>query len=163
MLAFTIQFPNNNPAPPQAHPGNSTKPPPHQRTCSKHRTNTETPRTPPPTSHAPAKPPTQSGEPDQHPTHRHGGLLPQNPTACQTIQTAQHPHTAFQHPRSQRPPKRVLADAQTPCSHSQYPAHERTTHIGMTPACTLSSTESIDIPPMSNPPAPHSGTDTGNQ
>src|SRR5690606_25241464 len=143
MLAFTIQFPNNNPAPPQAHPSDSK--PPYEHTCSKHRTNTETPRTPPPQrlKHQPNPP--QNGEPDQHPTQGHGGLLPQNPTACQTIQTTQHPHTTFQHPRSQRPLKCVLADAQTPCSHSQYPAHTRTTHRGAGQASKINSTEFIDI------------------
>src|SRR5690606_18292310 len=63
----------------------------------------------------------------------------------------------FPTPKKPKPLKCVLTDAQTPCSHSQYPAHTRTTHTGVTPACTLSSTEFIDIPPMSNPPAPHSG------
>ena len=64
MLAFTIQFPNNNPTPPHNQPlkqGTSV-----QQTQDKHRNTKPQPQ-----------PPTQEQS-------QSGGLLPQNPTVHQT-------------------------------------------------------------------------------
>lgn len=138
MLAFTIQFPNNNPAPPQTHPrGNNPQPPPQRMKTTnhhharhahgKHRTNTETPRTPRnPNQQPPPTPNTHNSasKANSQSPARQGGLLPQNPTACQTIQATQHHH------HLSNTPKDAYSTTTAPHSHSQYPARTTQPHKG---------------------------------
>ena len=164
MLAFTIQFPNNNPAPPQTHPrGNNPQPPPQRMKTTNHHhasaptANTgQTPKHQEPLANPNQQPPpapnthNSASKANSQSPARQGGLLPQNPTACQTIQATQHHH------HLSNTPKDAYSTATAPHSHSQYPARTTQPHQGADQAHALSSTEFIDIPPMSNPPGQHS-------
>ena len=164
MLAFTIQFPNNNPAPPQTHPrGNNPQPPPQRMKTTnhhharhahgKHRTNTETPRTP-------CKPQPATTTNPQHAQQRIKGQQPITSQARRLV--ASKPNSMPNHtshttpPPSFQHPKGCVLDSNSAAQPQPVPRPHHTTPQGADQAHALSSTEFIDIPPMSNPPGQHS-------
>jgi len=148
MLAFTIQFPNNNPAPPQQHPKTNT----NQRPASIQQdilaANTgQTPKH--------QEPLTQANTTKTLPTgrtpatiHQERRLVASKPNSMPNHTNHTTPTHRIPAPQEENPLQCVLADAQAPRGHSQYPAPAS--------ASTFSGIESIDIPPMSNPPGQHS-------
>lgn len=137
------------PHPQQQHPTHQPQKDQPGHHASRHRTNTETPSTQPPTP--------RKG------TRRPGGLLPQNPTVHQTYSFASHDPCALPTPPTPTRGPALRTKPHTP--HNTNHANTRTPENNHTIALEnpFPSVEFIDIPPSSNPPAPHSGTDMGNQ
>jgi len=164
MLAFTIQFPNNNPTPPQTHPNNNpTKGPSSPSMPAANTGQTpkhQEPLTPTNNHHQPLNTPNSASK-DQQTSHQ-----PDKEACC--LKTQQHakpykPHTINTHLPTPTPttPKESPAKMRTN-KHQHHTAIANTPHTPHNPhkadqiACMLSGTEFIDIPPMSNPPKQHS-------
>ena len=165
MLAFTIQFPNNNPTPPQTHPNNNpTKRDHHHQACpqqtqDKHR-NTKNPSPQPTTTTNPSTHQTAHQKTSKPVISQTRRLVASKPNSMPN-HTNHTPSTlTFQHPH-QQPPKESPAKMRTN-KHQHHTAIANTPHTPHNPhkadqiACMLSGTEFIDIPPMSNPPKQHS-------
>lgn len=150
MLAFTIQFPNNNPAPP-------TPSTPHTspQGTSQDAVPADTGQTP---KHQAPNPP--------HPTkgdRRPGGLLPQNPTVHQTLPIASPDPCALPTPPTPQEGRRCVLNHTHHTTQTMPTPEPPNTTTRLHSGNPFPGVEFIDIPPLSNPPAPHSGTDMGNQ
>ena len=141
MLAFTIQFPNNNPTPPHHTPSDQPSRPTLQgEACSRHRTNTETPS----------------------PNHNHPQKDDPGQEACclKTQQCAKHiRHHHTSHDPFQQTPTRacVLNTTTNTATTMPTPPHPTpTTNRAAKYRTCFPGVKFINIPPLSNPPKQHS-------
>ncbi len=133
-----------------------------RQTQDKHR-NTKNPAT------QEEKQPTITTPTPQGQHHNNRSHHPPGTEAC-CLKTQQHakpykPHnttTAFPTPQQPKGSSCCVLTSNNTMQPQPVPHTHHTTPQRINQACMLSSTEFIDIPPMSNPPVPHSGTDMGN-
>jgi len=130
MLAFTIQFPNNNPAPPQQHPKTNTSQRPASIQQDILAANTgQTPKH--------QEPLTQANTTRTLPTgrtpatiHQERRLVASKPNSMPNHTNHTTPPPLFQHHNNPKDHHAAYSPATTPCSHSQYPTHTTQPHKG---------------------------------